>query len=425
MAAFKGKVNSKNLKKAHIFKPRSFSDDSSPLCFFNLIFYLIGIRLSNSQTELIKFFRNASKDLNGALTVSASALSQARRKLKHTVFIELNRFLCNLYYGMIEPKKWNGYRLVAIDGTTVSLPDEKEVVNFFGGWNARKGKSTCPKGRGSVAYDPLNGITLDALLRPTKEGEETLFLKHLEYLKAGDLVLADRGYAGFKLFSALIMNELKFCIRMPIKQFSVILKPFMESTKKDDYLVLTPNYSAKKQCEKSGIPATAIKIRVVKVILDNGDIEVLATTLTEDEAGVEDLKELYHERWIVEELYKDLKCKIRVECFSSKHKEGILQDFHGSIISMNLTKIFAYEASEEIENEGVKEEYAHRVNVTNALSFFRDYFIEIVFSKDPLKIFRNIKQLLRRFSAPIRDGRSYPRKRKPKRIDFPLNYGVI
>lgn len=375
--------------------------------------------------ELINFFKDASHDLGGRLTVSASALSQARKKLKYTVFVELNKFLVDLYYNIITPKTWNRYRLVAIDGTTVSLPDEKEVLRFFGGWKARKGKSTCPKGRGSVAYDPLNGIIIHSLLRPKKEGEETLFLEHLDHLQKGDLVLADRGYAGFKLFSALIMRDLSFCIRMPIKQFSVALKPFMESSKKDGYLELSPSYSAKKQCEKSGISTDTIKVRVVKIILDNGDIEVLATNLSKKEASLDSLKDLYHERWIVEELYKNLKCKIRVECFSSKHSEGVLQDFHASIISMNLTKIMTHEATEELEDQGIKKKYIHQVNISHALSCFRDHFIEMIFSNDPSKILKRITKWLVRFSEPIRKGRSYARKRKPKRIDFPLNYAII
>ncbi|MBP8830378.1 MAG: hypothetical protein KBG98_12130, partial [Desulfobacter sp.] len=41
---------------------------------------------------------------------------------------------------------WNGFRLLAVDGSTATVPDEIEVKEHFGAWNV-KDAQPCPKAR--------------------------------------------------------------------------------------------------------------------------------------------------------------------------------------------------------------------------------------------------------------------------------------
>ena len=53
-------------------------------------------------------------------TVTASAFSQARRKLSHTAFLELSDGLVCKYYERDESvKRWKGFRLSAINDSTI------------------------------------------------------------------------------------------------------------------------------------------------------------------------------------------------------------------------------------------------------------------------------------------------------------------
>lgn len=425
LANLKSKVNSKLFKKDHILKPKSFSDDSSPLCFFNLVFYLLKIPTHSSRVELDDFFEKQAKSFDRIKTVSTSALCQARQKLKHTVFTDMNALFCKLFYTFFEIQTWHSRRLIAIDGTTVTVPDTDENLKYFGGWNARNGKSPCPKARGSVAFDPLNGITVDALLRPKKYGEERLFLEHLHHLEKGDLVLADRGYAGFKIFSALFQRGIDFCIRLPTKQYTVLLDTFMHSNKKDTIIEFYPNAIAKKKCLEDEIPVIPVKLRLIKIKLDSGEIEILATSVFDKKIKVSDFSELYHQRWIVEELYKNLKSKVCIEAFSGILKEVVLQDFHASFLSMNLAVLFTKETESHLKKQGVKKKYSHKINVTYAFSKFKEYFIRLVFDRHPERILEYLFQLYKKYTIPIRDGRKVPRKKKPQRSGFFLNYKAI
>lgn len=61
---------------------------------------------------------------------------------------------------------------------------------------------------------------------------------------------------------------------------------------------------------------TVIKLRVLKVVLDTGEVEILITNLTEDELKYEDSKELYFKRWGIETKFDELKNKFQIENFS-------------------------------------------------------------------------------------------------------------
>lgn len=75
--------------------------------------------------------------------VTASAYSQARYKLKHTAFIELNQkaVVDTLYIDDDDQRFW-GYRLLAVDGSKIRLPDNDEIREEFGTINYTNGKDT-------------------------------------------------------------------------------------------------------------------------------------------------------------------------------------------------------------------------------------------------------------------------------------------
>ena len=54
--------------------------------------------------------------------VSANAYVQARKKFKHTAFIELNDQITAFYYAS-EIKRWRGYRCLGVDGSKIILPN--------------------------------------------------------------------------------------------------------------------------------------------------------------------------------------------------------------------------------------------------------------------------------------------------------------
>lgn len=80
------------------------------------------------QVKLNEFFEHESE-----ATVSASAYTQARASLRHTAFIELNEGgIVNECYDGGEYERYKGYRLLAVDGSKLRLPDTESIREEFG-----------------------------------------------------------------------------------------------------------------------------------------------------------------------------------------------------------------------------------------------------------------------------------------------------
>src|ERR1035437_8449909 len=101
--------------------------------------------------------------------VTASAYSQARYKLKHTAFIALNqKAVVDTQYGDGQYLKFKGFRLLAVDGSKIVLPDSLDVREEFGTIAWSNGKDSeiqgdRPYALASVLYDVLIRIAVDAL----------------------------------------------------------------------------------------------------------------------------------------------------------------------------------------------------------------------------------------------------------------------
>jgi len=92
-----------------------------------------------------------------------------------------------------------------------------------------------------------------------------------------------------------------------------------------------------KACEKLGLPTTPLKVRLLRIELGDGGIEVLATSLMDYNLYPYELfKEIYFQRWPVEEDYKLLKSRIEIANFTGKSVLAVQQDFYARVFMATL-----------------------------------------------------------------------------------------
>jgi hypothetical protein len=66
--------------------------------------------------------------------VTKSAFFQARKQLSYKAFIELNRQILGTTYKSYDHlKTWRGFRLCAIDGSSIRPPNKRFVRKLFSG----------------------------------------------------------------------------------------------------------------------------------------------------------------------------------------------------------------------------------------------------------------------------------------------------
>ncbi|WP_404360395.1 transposase [Methylotuvimicrobium sp. KM1] len=151
--------------------------------------------------------------------VTASAYSQARYKLKHTAFIELNqKAVVDTLYADTDYKRFWGYRILAVDGSKIRLPDNQEVRDTFGTIAYSNGKESELQGEhpyavASVLYDVLNRVALTAELARADAYEVDLAIAHLAHTKPLDLLTLDRNYPSYRWLAELHQVERAYVIR--------------------------------------------------------------------------------------------------------------------------------------------------------------------------------------------------------------------
>ncbi len=337
-------------------------------------------------------------------------------KLKYEAFIELCRHLTDFFYKHFNAKTWLGHRLVALDGSTVRLPQIEEIAHHFGVWKVRQG-DPCPMARVSQMFDPLNKLSLDAIISPKKTGERELATRHCRNLLSDYLLLLDRGYPAFWLFKLILTQGANFCARISWKRWKIVRKFYLSGAKEKIIELTVPPTSVGK-CRELKLDTKPIKLRLIRVELSSGETEILITSLIDDYRYPHDVfMELYHQRWPVEEDYKTMKCWLELENFSGKSVLSIYQDFHAKVFSKNLTSALAFTTQGEIKQNNAQRKYDYQINFTQALSKTKDVFV-LLFQKAKKTVIQLISELHDIFVQtvePIRPGRKYPRNHKISR----------
>lgn len=152
-------------------------------------------------------------------------------------------------------------------------------------------------------------------------------------------------------------------------------------------------------------------MRLVKVVLDDGEVETLITSLlNEEEYPSELFKDLYHKRWGVEQFYDVVKNIVCVENFTGHTDHVIQQDFHSALLMCNIHSLLVGEAEEEIPAKGGRRKYDRKVNKTVSFGFMKDAMVELLTQPDPQARMDGLKELFLSNTIPIRPGRSFPRE---------------
>ena len=380
---------------------------------------------SSIQRELDGFFRAATKSDFNIREVTKSAFSQARQKLAPETFMRLNQIAVDGFYQNEDFKVWGGYRLVAVDGSRLVLPNHQSVKDEYGVHNLGP-NSDSPRSMAtiSILYDVLNLITLDAKIAPYSDSESNLLVQHLPNTQEGDLLLLDRGYPSYWLLFLLTAKKIQFCVRLKSTWWNQV-RNFTQSDEKER--IVTFHLPKKDRKKLDGYPElqdAEITCRLIKVILPDGSIEVLCTSLLDDKSfPYESFPVLYHLRWGIEEAYKLLKTRIEIEDFSGKTAIAVKQDFFAKILLMTLSAVYAYPVEERVREEykaGQKRKYDQKINRTNSIAANLSISIALFIRREFERALNAFDEIVYNTRELIRPNRNNKRKKRIK-PPYPMN----
>lgn len=381
--------------------------------FERVVGVLLTKLMRSLQVELDQFFSRLS--LPSGRRSNDDAFRMARKKLRWQAFVELNQAVLE---DLSPAPDWHGFRVVAGDGTTLYLPTThpdtlREGGEGFGCCHTDTGIYSLA--RASALCEASTGLILRADLAPDSKDERSILAAQLDQLLPDDLLVLDRGYPANWLFALLHAKQQHFCIRLKL-DFSNQVKAFVESGASSAVIEVSPDSSQRKTFAAHDLPFQPFKLRLVRVPLKSGQPEVLATSLQDQAQWPADgFAELYHKRWRIEEAFRNLKCRLKLEQFGGETPQAIRQAFHAAILLHNLATIATQDVLVE---QGLEAEF-YAPNLTHAVHAVRLYLPRLL--DDPASIEEIgpalcdsiARQIVRRRpdkpTSPRKSGRKKPR----------------
>ena len=271
-----------------------------------------------------------------------SALCQARKRLGEAPLRELFERAAVPLATSSTIGAWLGrWRLMAIDGVTLDVPDTPENVAAFGRPGARSGAGGAfPQIRAVGLAECGTHAVIAAQLGAYRTGERELAAGVLIDLEPGMLVMFDRGFFSYDFFDQAQATGADLLFRVP----STLKLPVLQRLPDDSYLsLLTPKgISAPATLDESRALAEAgrgIIVRVVEYQIgdrDTDQIYRLVTTITDwKQALSPDLAFAYQQRWEFEIALDEIETHQigHSRVLRSKSPEMIRQEIWGILLA--------------------------------------------------------------------------------------------
>lgn len=372
------------------------------LSLFQVIMYL----LYTSKASMFQNLSRIREDLENLdfPDISKQALSKARQFINPALFKELYYLSVDLFYKQLPSRKlWNGYHLFAIDGSKIELPNSKSNFEFFGemfGYPDPNRRFTM--GLGSIVYDVLDDYIVHASFQRYLASERSAALEHLHNLEdlniyQNSVVIFDRGYYSEDMFRYCVEHQ-HLCL-MRLKQNYNIAKKCS-----GDIITVLPGN------EKDRTEDT--KIRVIKVILNDGTKEYLATNLFDSHISQQMFRELYFYRWPVETKYKELKSRLAIEEFSGATTTSVLQEFYINVLLSNLSSLIKNQVDEEIQITAKStNKYRYQANRAFIIGRIKTIVPKILCNLFDLSVIDRLYKESLRCRSQIMPGRTFRRKK--------------
>jgi hypothetical protein len=348
---------------------------------------------------------------------SSGSLAKARLRLPMEVWRQVWEFLVARVQELSEPfARWRGHRVVLVDGTCVSMPATPGLFEHFGSSTGRGGKRHYPLARMvTVALAHTMAILAYAVGR-YDQSEQSLLRPLLGRLRKGDLLLADRHFAGANLYAEYLAAGLEFLTRVHQRLKVSRLRPLACYGPNDFVTDITIC-----ECHRRKDPSLPKKVRVRLIqatlrIRGKRQVVWFVTSLLDAAVYPADaVVELYARRWRIETLFLQLKVRLSADVLRSKTASGVLKELAARLVAMNVVRAILLEAAARHGHDPTAFSFVHALRAILAFS--------PALATAPLWKLPTIYQAMLREIAshrvPRRPGRLEPRAVRREKKHYP------
>lgn len=363
--------------------------------------------------------RRSKHDPRGGapLAVTEEAFVKARGRMPLSFWMALLLLLSERFEKQhADWVRWKHFRLLALDGTSLTLPGWKRLAKHFG--RAGNGRSRGPvQARMVMLQLPLVRLPWRYTLGPKKRGETTEAAELLRQVHGNDLVLMDQGFWSYGLFWTIQNQQAFFAIRL---RADVHVRTLKHLGPHDRLVQLR---KPKRWRRRYALWPDTMTLRVIAYQIAGFRPSAVVTNVlnpnavsrpewvrlsTQTAAGSQRLDiGLYHRRWEIETTFRELKVTQGLEGgLRSRTHQGIAYEVAGHVLLYLLVRWLIVDAAIEAGKDPL------------ALSF--KAALRELLDLAPLLVIASVEhvrrvllpRLLARIAVheiPFRPGRHYPR----------------
>jgi hypothetical protein len=266
------------------------------------------------------------------VSVTKGAISQAR----HRVGVAPLRQLYEEQVGPLGAPGMAGvwycdHRLMAIDGSTLEMPDEAGNVQRFGYPGASRGSAAFPQLRFVALVECGTHVLCHAQFGPYAHSEVALARKALPYLDASMLLLADRGFFSHDLWQRAASTGAKLLFR--VRRIQRL--PREQALADGSYLTTLYANDQDRRQRLHGRVVRVIEYTLHGIPDPEPSYRLVTNWLNPEVAPAAELAALYHQRWSIEQVFDELKVHLpeRRVLLRSKTPDLVEQEFYALLLA--------------------------------------------------------------------------------------------
>lgn len=337
--------------------------------------------------------------------VTEEAFCQARSRLTLGFFHALWNHLRGRFAGRFGAALlWkNTYRLLAVDGSDVSLPRSPINDRYFGKPRNTHGDGRRPQAKLVALCSVFTGYCFAFKLVGKRWTEHQGLFHLIRELQADDLVLADRGFFSYRAIWQIPLCRAHFLMRLSDQQAGYTQRrtPLNPHEWQAEF---RPTEAVRRRCPD--LPET-LTARLVRYQWPGFRPSWLLTSLPSDPTlPAEELVSLYHRRWQIETIYREWKHGLDIQNLRSLTPTGLMKECHAQLLLSNLVRWVMTEATEPTTLHPVDLSYL------TALTCVKNAALQMLRANpDQLAvIYQQLLHEIRNAKIRKRPGRAYPRK---------------
>jgi putative transposase len=311
---------------------------------------------------------------------------------------------------------WRGHRVVLLDGTCISMPDEPALFETFGTCTGYHGRGRYPLARVATLCLAGTMTVIAYAMGGYCQSEWALALTIFEKLRKGDLLVADRYFAAAHYFWHYQSLGLEFLTRTHQRLIISRIKRVQSYSETDFLGWLTINKCYRKQDPR--LPSRLLVRFVQATVRIRGKRQQiwLATSLLDAQNHpAAEIAQIYGRRWRIETAFEQLKVRLSADVLRSHSPDGIRKEFAARCIALNLVHSILLDAARLHQLDPMRLSFAHAIR---AILVFSPTLASSPVLRLP-QIYRALLSEIAHHLVPERPGRIEPRAIRREHKHYP------